>query len=146
MQSYTAQSVLYRGPAQSCGLYLFAAFIWRSVERGADCELVELLELGEPDRIVFGSNLGVDRHRCRPLPVCSCGDELCVAINVPCMAVDGAATRLIAEDREPGRVGTGPGRLRATARDELELLGVCLRISLSAGDVAAHELVCVFRG
>ena len=41
------------------------------VERGADGELVELPELGEPDRIVLGlgRDLRVDRHRCRPLPV-----------------------------------------------------------------------------
>src|SRR5262249_24243452 len=72
------------------------------------------------------------------------GDEVCVAQRVPRMAVDVATTRLIPEDGEPGRVGTGAGRLRAAARDELELLGVCLRIGLSAGDVATHELVCVF--
>jgi hypothetical protein len=54
---------------------------WRSVERGADGELVELPEFGESDRIVLGlgRELRVDRHRCGPLPVRSCGDELCVA-------------------------------------------------------------------
>jgi hypothetical protein len=36
---------------QSCTLYLVAALRWRLVERGADCELVELPELGEPDRM-----------------------------------------------------------------------------------------------
>jgi hypothetical protein len=81
----------------------------------------------------LGRELRVDRHRCRPLPVRSCGDELCVARNVPRMAVDGAAARLVAEDGEPGRVVTGAGRFRAAARHELELLGVCLRIGLPAG-------------
>src|SRR5215510_10446817 len=125
---------------------LLSRLRWRSIERGADCELVELPEFSEPDWIVLGlgRELRVDRHRCRPLPVRSCGDELCVAQRVPRMAVDRATTRLITEDREPGRVRTGAGRLRAAARDELELLGVCLRIGLSAGDVATHELVCVF--
>src|SRR5262249_39680475 len=60
------------------------------------------------------------------------------------MTVDRAAARLVAEDPESGRIGTGAGRVRA-ARYELELLGACFRIGLPAGDVAAHELVGVFR-